>query len=461
MTSKIFYSSLVISVSQTGRKSYYKYVPSFSVEEGFWIQRLLPGMDDAAASFFRSEVIDTKSLFVDWVCNHTNIQGASIPEINFMLTTLYRFGLTDDTPFSQELKAQITNNLISLNFPDYGTLLHELTLTDKPNFIPAEDQKQFINSKLHPDRIYPQKLKLYFDNPIVRLRFCRHALSQPEIAADLDAAVRFYEALVRSSEQGSNHSLDAGLKDILEVALSLVIDYNPLLQPEIDGMIEILKGRLVELRETDLVLFFRLLVLRKVHSSPATGAKLDEFMRQVDSSLSRYKKEPSASILMSVAGIVKHSGLCQSKDIPHLTSLINKQPLKPQSRLSQQLSGSEKQVSEVLERNRIKIVANNPTLLNHYTVDMLLERKVCIEVNGYFHYTSPYIESTTAPSSKTSAIHPITTPAHLDRFRTTEAVKYLSLLKNGYRLVTIDIRRYLTDPRKYEAELISCLQSLK
>lgn len=461
MTSQIFYSSLVNFNKLATGKSHFKYVPSFAVEAIFWNRMVLPGLADAAASFFKSEVIQKNTLFGDWLCQNTNIQGSSIPEINFLLITMYRFGLTDDTSFTQALKTQIVKNIGSLSFPDFGTLLHELILTDKPNFIPTSVQKDFIKSKLRIDRIYPQKLKHFFDNPIIRLKFCKHTLAQPDISVDIEAAIKFYETMVRSSEQGSEQCLEASLKDILEVGLSLIVDYSPETEPEVDLMIGIIKSRLAELRESDLVLFFRLLVFRVVHRNKANLQMLQQLIKEVDFRLSKYKKEPPVSILQSIAGIVKCSGICNSEDIPHITKLVNRLPSKPPSRKGQTLSISEKKIFDLLESNRFKIVASNPTLLNHYSVDLLLERKVCVEVNGYFHYTTSYIESiSAAPSPSISAVHKIVPNTDMQRYRTPEAAKYLALLKNGYRIVTVDIKLFLTDPQKYQSEFISCLQSL-
>ena len=445
---------------QASGRNYYKYVVSFAVEETFWSKHVMRGLSEEAASFYRTQVIQNKTLFADWLCLNTNIQGSSIPELNFLLITLYRFGLTDDTSFTEELKAQIAGNLSAINFADYGSLLHELILTDKPNFIPMSTQKEFIKTKLSLNRVYPQKLKHFFDNPMIRLRFCKNALAQPDISADIDTAVRFYENMLKSSEPESGQCLDASLKDILETSLSLVIDFNPGLQDEIDAMIAIVQGRLVELRETDLVLFFRVLVLRRIHCSQDDPQMPRELIKEVDSRLSKYKKEPTLSILQSVAGIVKCSGICSSEDIPYLSGLVKRLATKEPSRGGKPLSASEQLILRLLEANRIKIVASNAKLLNHYSVDLLLDRKVCVEVNGYYHYTSSYIESSSSPTSTISPIHKLNPQTSLQRYRTPEAAKYLALQRAGYRIVTIDIKKYLTDPQKYQSELVSCLQSL-
>ena len=461
LKSQVFYKSLVKCFQGSKEAtSRYRYSQSFNIEERFWVYYVFPSFrSQAYEQVLRDEILENKELFADWVGHHTDLVNSKPPELMYFYCTLIKLGITDDTSFTKKLKSEILAGFRSLNFADLGSFLFEMNQKGKPQFIPAETICAFISSKLNPSQNYPQKMKLFFENPIVRLKFYSSRIHDKESRKLLEESVMLYETMMRISESECGHNPTIGLKDILEVAVGLLTDYNDLYRVHIDSMMDILYREIEELRENDLVLLFMAVVYRNIRFGGCENELPYEVLSKIDSRLSRMARAPSKSILAKVQYLVKNSGLVDHNRVPFLSDLLNLKKQAPKSK-NESISESEKLIVDCLTRNNILIRGKNTTIEDRYTVDILLDNKVCIEVNGYYHYTSSYIESNLhAPPNDNMVIHCVSTDDVYEMYRIDDVVRYKDITRKGYKVIVVDISSFMKDVQRYSKRLVEAIGS--
>lgn len=372
-----------------------------------------------------------KLLMGDWLCNHTLLnQATPVEEVFNLLVTLVDNKLQDFTSKRAELEGLLNSKLASIKIADLTFML--FTYSKNKDLLPFNSKtlSEMIASVLKRSQIRYSNSRANFSNQIFQLASIRSAASSP----GLKVASEVYRLLDRIHEGDDAHGLT--VKHCVELAHCLLQDFSRAHVTVVDSLLALVFSHIDKLQANDVLLVLKLLLLQQVRDPQS--ALLHERLSSLDEQAKKCKANFNPRLSQSIWKFVGYSGLIDLERIPFIVSKIscNPSPSRPHA------SRSEKDIIAALEEAGACIIDKNTNLENSFPVDLLLQGKVVVEVNGRYHYTSECLLSPlpVAVADRLNQENLEENQRILDKYRGDDAIKIATLLRKGYLYIGIDTR---------------------
>lgn len=433
---------------------------SFDQETEYLQAKIIPHLSQAAKDYLKNAVFEQQQLLADWIIQNTFVTNStSAEEVFLLLVTLIDNNLRDRTAMLLTLEQFVSSKLQQLKFADlvYFLFIYSRTRTAQPL-----DPRALTSKILDSLRSNPIK---YFNN---RENFSSNQIYQLPMltAAQHHAAyVRLsYDVYTSLQLIGEDNALsEVTLKHCVELLQCLLQDYSSCYDDAIAALLDAVFKNVDMLESNDVLIMLKSMLLLKLRSpSVVQTISFDDRLAKLDKRAVVASKAFSPKLAESTKKYISDSDLIDLGTIPYIGSKLlslETTTAKPKNIVSK----SEEAIVAIVNKAGLKIKSRNIYLENSFSVDLLLEGNIVVEVNGGYHYTSEFLKGQTEDATQPpSAIEVIDGDSLerdysvLNKYRGDDAIKIITLINSGYTYIGIDTRFIDED---HSAEIMDTLLS--
>ncbi len=399
-------------------------------------------MDKVPSELLTEQIIDPKRLFSDWVISRIDFDRCSGPEACQLITLLIQNGLPDETDALLKLQSILDKDINSVSFTDIAWLLQSACTLRVRNPISVDTLVHYVKNKLPSD---PEKKLIpsggiQITNLSVRLLFSKNLITPPLLSSYVQDSLDIYERLYQFMDEDTP---EPTVKDCCEILWSLLDDFNAVYLPLIDALLQRCINQFEDLRENDLIILGKALVLRSLRGNMEYD--ISPILKEIDNFLRRIEKKIHIGILKAAYPFLGNSDIAPKQSLNYILSQEIK-ALVPILENSLHITESEAQVKAALDGISAGIESMQTLLFGLYYVDFVLPGKVLVEVNGQNHYTTEHLnrirDGFCTPGEEVLCFKPSQDNdekvALMKRFRGSDLVKIIAMNAKGYTLITVD-----------------------